>query len=311
MARGLISAVVVMVASLAQAQTQVGGPVDPQRAERCAVRVGIALTGKSPTAALMSAANPQMEVNTLLASPEFVERFSRFINTAFNEGPGANSAEDAPYHLTRHVLTNNKPWKDVFVGPYNVVTEGMPATVVVKDDPAGLGYFRSKAWLERYAGNEEDGIKLQTAYRMLNNTTGVHLNAAVQTPGADFTATGRQNANCRGCHFDGWFALDRISSVLTTKVMTGNTITFKAPTAGPQALLDGQMISNDKELMTALVSSEAFDFQVCRLAFQFLYGRNELACEGPLFDRCVDTFKAQGTIQAALATVAMDPAYCQ
>lgn len=307
MTRFLIAATVV-VASLAQAQTAVGGPVDPQRAERCAVRVGIALTGKSPSAAVLSSANPQMEVAALLESDAFIERFARFINTTFNDTPGTASVDDPAYHLTRHVLMNDKPWRDLFIGAYDVAV--VNNQVVVRDDPNGLGFYRSKAWLERYSGNEEAGVKLQTAYRILNNTTGLKLTAAVQTPGADFSATGRQNASCRGCHYDGWFALDRVASVLTKKVKTGETITFTPPTAGPQDLL-GQSISNDKELMTALVNSTSFDFRVCRLAFQFLYGRNELSCEGPLFDRCVDTFRAEGTIQSALATVATDPSYCQ
>ncbi len=306
--RGFIAVLAVVLTSVAQAQTQVGGPVDPQRAERCAVRVGIALTGKSPSAALLSAANPQLEVDALLESDAFIERFARFINTTFNDTPGTNSVDDATYHLARHLLVNGKPWKDLFIGPYDVAQ--VNGQVQVRDDVNGLGFYRSKAWLERYAGNEEDGVKLATAYRMLNNTTGLKLNAAVQTPGADFSATGRQNGACRGCHFDGWFALDRVASVLTKKVQSGETITFTAPTAGAQQLL-GQTVANDRELMTALVNSPAFDFRVCRLAFQFLYGRNELSCEGPLFDRCIDAFRAGGTIQAALSTVATDPSYCQ
>lgn len=306
--RGLIAVAAVAVASQAAAQTTVGGAVDPQRAERCAVRVGIALTGKSPSAALLSSGNPQLEVPNLLKSDAFIERFARFINTTFNDTPGTTSADDAAYHLARHVLVNEKPWKDLFIGAYDVAT--VSGAVQVRDDPNGLGFFRSKAWLERYAGNEEGGVKLATAYRMLNNTTGLKLTAAVQTPGQDFSATGRQNGACRGCHYDGWFALDRVASVLSKKVMTGEEISFTPPTAGPQQLL-GHTISDDKDLMTALVNSPDFDFRVCRLAFQFLYGRNELSCEGPLFDRCIDTFRAEGTVQAALATVATDPGYCQ
>jgi hypothetical protein len=87
-------------------------------------------------------------------------------------------------------------------------------------------------------------------------------------------------------------------------------VSFTPPTAGPQQLL-GSTIRDDRDLMTALVNSPDFDFRVCRLAFQFLYGRNELSCEGPLFDRCIDSFRAEGTMQAALATVATDPSYCQ
>ena len=307
MTRAFIAAALV-IASQAQAQTAVGGPVDPQRAERCAVRVGVALTGKSPTAALLSATNPQLQVTALLESGAFIERFARFINSAFNDAPGAASEDDAAYHLARHILSQGRPWKELFVGAYDVAI--VSGQVEVKDDPNGLGFFRTKAWLERYAGNEEGGVKLQSAYRMLNNTTGLKLTAAVQTPGADFSATGRQNAACRGCHYDGWFALDRVASVLSKKVKTGEVITFTPPTAGSVVLL-GKTISNDKELMTALVNSPDFDFRVCRLAFQFLYGRNELSCEGPLFDRCIDSFRAAGTMQAALATIATDPGYCQ
>jgi hypothetical protein len=309
MLRRLAASVFALLSGVVAAQTAVGAPVDPQRTERCAVRMAIALTGKSPSGALLASNNPQSEVDALLRSPEFIERFSRFINATFNDTPGASAVDDSAYHLAKHVLTNRKPWRDLFVGPYDVTM--VNDAVVVKDDPNGLGYFRSKAWLERYAGNEENGIKLQTAYRMLNNTTGIKLTAAVQTPGVDFTATGRQNASCRGCHFDGWFALDRIASVLTKKVRTGDTIRFDPPTAGPQSLLDGQTISNDRELISALTNAPTFDFRVCRLAWLFLYGRNELTCEGPVFDACIDAFRASGTIESALRTVATDPAYCQ
>lgn len=299
----------VLVGAVAAAQTAIGGPVDPQRAERCAVRVAIALTGKSPSAALLSSTMPQAQIPALLESPEFIERFARFTNSQFNDAPGASSADDAPYHLAKKILSEGKPWRDLFVGPYDVAL--VSGQVQVKDDPDGLGYFRSKAWLERYAGNEENGVKLATAYRILQNTTGIKLKAAVQVPGQDFSATGRQAAECRGCHYDGWFALDRVASVLSRKVVNSDmSISFTPPTAGPQQLL-GATIRDDRELMTALVNSTDFDFRVCRLAFQFLYGRNELSCEGPLFDRCVDTFRAEGTMQAALATVATDPSYCQ
>lgn len=305
MSRTLISLIV--LAGAAHAQTQVGAPIDPQRAERCAVRVGIALTGKSPGAALLSAPNPQVEVPALLSSPDFIERFSRFINATFNDTPGATSVDDTAYHLAKHVLSNGLPWKQLFVGAFDVTVAN---NQVVRPSADGLGYFRTKAFLERYAGNEEQGVKLATAYRMLNNTTGLKLKPAVQTPGADFSVTGRQNAACAGCHFEGWYALDRVASVLTRKVKNGDAITFTPPTAGPQQLL-GRTISNDGELITALVESEAFDFRVCRLAFQFLYGRNELSCEGPVFDRCVDAFRADGTMQAALRAVATDASYCQ
>ena len=76
-------------------------------------------------------------------------------------------------------------------------------------------------------------------------------------------------------------------------------------------MLGGIIVGNDKELVTALVKSEAFEFRACRLAFEYLYGRAEMTCEGPVFDRCMTAYKATGTIQAALASVAKDATFCQ
>ena len=59
------------------------------------------------------------------------------------------------------------------------------------------------------------------------------------------------------------------------------------------------------------VNSPDFEFNVCRVAFGFVHGRNELACEGPLFDRCVDAFRTQRTMQAAIATLTKDASFCR
>ncbi len=304
----LMAMAVAAVAAAAQAQDV--APMDAERAERCAVRLAVSLTGRSPAAALVTSATPQAAVDELVASADFVERFSRFVNATFNAEPGATSAEDAAYHLTRHVLLNDKPWKDVFVGPYTVAVVNNAA--VVQDDANGLGYFRSRAWLLRYAGNEEQGIKLSTAYRMMNNAVGLRLTANVNVAGTDTSLDGRQGSGCRTCHFDGWYALDKVASVLTRVNRSGTTVTFTPPViTAPVDILGGKQIRNDKELMTALVESEAFEFRACRLAFEFLYGRKELACEGPVFDRCMDAYRASGKIQAAVAAVARDSSYCQ
>ena len=41
--------------------------------ERCALRLSIALTGKSPTAEALAAPDPQAAVDKLLATPEFAD----------------------------------------------------------------------------------------------------------------------------------------------------------------------------------------------------------------------------------------------
>ncbi len=296
-------------------------PLAADQAERCATRLSIALVGKSATPAMMTKAAPTDDVDALINSADFQERFARFVNASFNSDPGADSSEDASYHLAKYVLVNNRPWEDMFLGQFKVDFQTAPTAavpnppVVVTADPNGLGYFRSMPWLKRYAGNEEAGVKISTAYRIMQNTIGLKLVASTNAPGADVSATGREAAGCRACHYDGWFALDKVANVLSTvKRTTVNGVvqtTFPAPTKGPQTILGGVTVADDKELVTALVKSEAFEFRACRLAFEYLYGRAELTCEGPTFDRCMTEFRTKKTIQSALAVVAKDATYCR
>jgi hypothetical protein len=284
-----------------------------EKRERCATRLSVALLGESPKPELLASANPQDAVDALLANGAFHERFARFVNAEFNPDPGELPGDDASYTLAKHILADGKlPWKDMFVGKFDITVTGMGAdavvAVVAKDD--GLGYFRSPAWEKRYEGNEEAGYRIAAAYRMMQNTTGLKLTATTNVEGVDTSADGRKGAACKGCHYDGWFALDLVSKVLSKRNLK-DPGKYVPPNEGPQTVLGGKTIANDRELVEALVASENFKFNTCRLAFQFLYGRPENTCEGQVFDKCVDAFAATGTMQAAVASIAKDPTFCQ
>ncbi len=306
--RGWIWLCAVLVASQVMAQSTMSP--EAQRNAKCASRISIALLGRSPDASFLASADPQGSIDTLLASPEFIDRFARFVNASFNRLPGTTPEQDAPYFLAKEILANRRPWRELFVGPYRVDKDAAGAVGVVKD-PDGLGYFRSPAWLKRYAGNESAGYKLSTAYRMLHNTIGLQLVPATNAPDVDITASGRQAAQCKACHYDSYFALDKVAKILTRRVGTGDAITFAPPNEGPQELLGGLLLHDDKELVTALVDSVNFKFRTCRMAFEYLYGRPESACEGPTFDTCMTEFSAKGTLQAAIASIAKDPSFCR
>ncbi|MBL8955596.1 MAG: hypothetical protein JNK82_32775 [Myxococcaceae bacterium] len=282
-----------------------------EKRERCAVRVSIALTGKAPTPDMLSSVDPQSRADTLIDTTDFIERYARFINTQFNRAPGASAEEDAPYYLAWEVLQKRKPWKELFIGAYRV-EKNAADTVVVVPDPEGLGYFSSRAWLKRYAGNEPNGVLLSAAYRIFNNTIGLKLVPSTNAPDADITAAGRSAVGCRGCHYDGMFALDLAASVLPKRIDgTGGAITFEPPTSAPVTMMGGHTVGSMRELVTTLVESESFRFRTCRLAFNFLFGRNENRCEAPAFDRCMKEFRSEQTLQAAVASIVKDPAFCQ
>jgi hypothetical protein len=290
-------------------------PADEAARVRCATRVSLALTGRAPSEALLAEADPQSKVDELLADPGFVEQFARYVNSEMNPEPGETPAADATYFLAKHILETNKPWHELFDGKYTIepvpAAGGNPATARVVDDPAGLGYFRSRPWMVRYAGNEEQGYRLNAAFRIQQNIIGLDVGAVTSAPGTDISATGRQATQCRSCHYDSYFALDKAAKVLSRKTGTDANPTFTPPTEGPQTLLDGRTIANDADLVAALVASTDHKFRTCRLAFQFLYGRGEATCEAQLFDACIDAYTATGDVRDALRTIAKDDSYCE
>jgi hypothetical protein len=276
-----------------------------EQIEQCATRLAIAFTGVSASSTLATSPDPQAGVPDLLKSAAFIDRFAKFMNARLNPRPG-DAGEDATYALTKYVLENGKPFADIFTGPYNVDPAGL-----VTVDPAGLGYFRSRTWMVRYAGNEGGGFRLVGAYRILQNTTGLRLAATTNVVGVDLSTTGRLAPACRGCHYDPWFALDKVARVLSKRKDNGDEMTFIPPTEVPQVILGGQSIYDDKGLVTALVASEHFKFNACRHVFNFLYGRDESTGEAATFDKCVDAFTSNGMIQTAIAAVARDPSFCE
>src|SRR5687768_868461 len=207
-------------ASLSSVGTSSGDAfVDDAARMRCASRVSLALTGRAPSAELLASPDPQSHVDTLLADDAFVEQFARFVNSELNPEPGETPAADATYFLARHVLANKRPWRELLDGKYDVVpvaaANGMPATAQIVDDPDGLGYFRSRPWMVRYAGNEEQGYRLNAAYRIQQNIIGLDVSAVTTAPEADISANGRMAAECRGCHYDSYFALDKVAKILS------------------------------------------------------------------------------------------------
>jgi hypothetical protein len=278
-----------------------------ERSERCAVRLSMALLGESPDAKLTTSADPQAAVDAMVETPQFAERFARFINSEVSGSPSENAGNDPVYYLAHHVITQNKPWSDLFIGPYSLTPTATGVTVGA--DPNGAGYFRSPVWRKKFAGNDEGGAMLVAAFRMIQNTTGLELKASVGNAGEDRGLEGRKAAACKGCHFDAWYALDTVALLLPKREGTGDAMTFTPPTAGPQALL-GKTIANDKQLLETLVDSDAFRFNQCRRVFKFLYGRDENQCEAKVFDACVDALGATQNIKNAVASVAKDPSFC-
>src|SRR5687768_11130482 len=141
-----------------------------ERNERCAVRISMALLGDSPAAEVATSSDPQGAIDAMVRTPIFMERFARFINSEVSGTPSDKPGDDPVYFLAHHVLTQDKPWSDLFIGPYSLTPS--ETGVTIGNDPNGAGYFKSDVWRRKFAGNEEQGVMLVAAFRMIQNTTG-------------------------------------------------------------------------------------------------------------------------------------------
>lgn len=239
----------------------------------------------------------------------FPQRFAAFVNAKWQRDQSTSKERNAPYLIARYVIGKGLPWRQTFVGRFDLDPVEGRFTVIPSD--TGLGYFRTKKWLEVNAGNEAQGYKLSTAYRILNNTLGIKLTAAANNTSVDdSSATGRAAPGCTGCHFAGPYPLDTVARVLTRRQGSGAMMTFTPPTDGPQQLW-GHTVSTDEELVNLLINSEQFTFNTCRLVFEFMFGRSESTCDAPVFDACVAGFEASGTIQGAVMGMVRHPDYCR
>jgi hypothetical protein len=302
----VLSLACLLLAGTARAQ-------DPLKDERCLRRMSALIAGMQPGYGIpQPTSDVPAYADVLLATSQFQKRFAGWIDYQFNRTPSQRSDQNAAYYLALYVLQNGLQWKQMFVGQWDIVpinANGDYPKVVA--NPDGLGYFRTDAWMRRYAGNEPDGYRLTAAYRMMQNVIGLKLVASANNAVGDFTATGRERPECRGCHYDSAFALDKVARVLPRRIGTGKDLTFGPPTDGPQVIFNGVTVANDADVVNAMVNSDHFRFNVCRLAFEYLYNRPENACEAPIFDRCMAAFGADGMIQTAIATLAKDPSFCE
>ena len=281
---------------------------------QCVNRISYAITGAPASLDLLETAEPhdELEIDRMIATDAFKERFARFVNSEMNDEPGQSSAEDATYHMALYALNNNLKWSEVFVGKYNVVENNNRVRVVA--DNSGIGYIKSQAWMERYAGNEGNGVRINTAYRVMQNTFGLELVAADLPADADTTIAGRNTTQpCKSCHFDQVTALDPVANAFPN-VLRDNNLGFEgfAPVSNePVEVLGRNVVTGELGLMNLLVESLDHKYFVCETAYKFLTGREENTCNKAVMDKCLASFEASGLLQDAIKSIASDKTFCQ
>lgn len=278
--------------------------------KQCNQRLYNTLYGRPANESEINKADPISAVDSMLTNDAFYENFSRFANAHMNLVPESNRDANPVYNMIKNYIFNrDKQWYELFTAQVDVVGQN------VNPKTDAVGYFENRHWKKANAGNEEDGFKLRTAYRILNNAIGLNLEALTVTSDGGSGQNDRKNPDsvCVSCHFNLPFALDKVALILDRvdrRASDAQNTIFAAPLGPFPQTVYGQPISNLKELADMLVEREEFYTNACHVGFKFVFARQETSYESEVFSACIDKFKSTGKIQDTVRHFVKSELFC-
>lgn len=287
--------------------------VHADKAMQCNQKLSSTLFGRSATTAELNIADPKDRIDDMMQDEEFINHFSSFVNAQMEWLPDDGLTNNPVFAAMKLFLFENgqeKPWRELFTGNYEVYTNGYNS----RGD--GSGYFSDRVWKKKYKGNEEDGYKIRTAYMILNNTIGLNLEALTVNNSGGSGRDARQDPNsvCFACHYKEEFALDRIANVLpqVNRQASDAQNLIENPPPGPTPqIIYGEEVSSLDELVDSLVTIDEFYTNACNIAFKFAFGRDERGADKEIFKSCLDEFRADERITVAVRHFIDSDIFCQ
>lgn len=283
--------------------------VEASGIKRCNLKLYNTLFDRAPSAAELEAPDPIDRLDRFLENEEFVDTFARFVNARMNWGPEDGRDRNPVYNMVRvYILGRSKPWSALFTDPVDIVGENVNA------QGDAVGYFENRHWKRRYAGNEEDGYKLRTAYLIMNNVIGLNLEAITVTSNGGSSRSDREDPNnvCFTCHVAADFALDKVARILdrVNREASDAQNTIFSPPEGPSQVIYGSEVGDLRELAEMLVTLDDFNNNACRVAFAFIFGREEAGTEPDAFNGCLAQFRQTKDIKDALRHFLTSDLFC-
>lgn len=301
-------------------------PSFAETAMQCSQKLHSTLYGRSATATELQMSNPLANVDAMILEEEFQENFAEFVNAHMNWLPAEGRNNNPVYMgVTRYLFTPRQnsghateyPWKNLFTEGYRPYDGGFNPQDM--EEGAGgqraSGYFSDKGWKKTYKGNEEEGIKLRTAYLILNNQIGLNLEALTVSNSGGSGKSDRTdpNAVCYGCHVASDYGLDNIASILPrVNRETSDAQNFnEKPAESNSQVVYGQTVTDLKSLTAVLAERPEFFTNACAIAFEFSFGRERRGPDREVFDGCVEAFTESGYITTAVKYFVESDYFCK
>ncbi len=280
-------------------------------AKQCNAKLYNTLYGDEPTQSELQTPDPLSQVDDMLKDTKFIDYFSSFVNAHMNWGPEDRIQDNPVYAMVRyHMFRRDLPWKSLFLDRVKVDDQN------VNNYADGVGYFEDKEWKDRYAGNEEDGYRLRSAYMIMNNMIGLNLEAITVSATGGSSRADRQTPGsvCFHCHYRFDFALDKVANILTKVDRERSTMNGIVYTDQPESVSEviyGETVTDIRSLATMLSERPEFYVNACNIAFEFVFGRESDGSDPEIFGQCVTKFKASGKIQDAIKHFVESDIFCQ
>lgn len=293
---------------------------------QCSQKLHSTLYGRSATAAELNISEPLNQLDSMILEEEFTENFGNFVNAHMNWLPAEGRNNNPVYMgVTRYLFMPRQnsghateyPWKNLFTEGYRPYDGGFNPQDI--EEGAGgqraSGYFSDKNWKKTYKGNEEGGIKIRTAYLILNNQIGLNLEALTVNASGGSGLSARQNPEsvCYSCHFRTEYGLDKIASILPlVNRETSDAQNFnEKPASSNSQEIYGQTVTELKDLTALLAERPEFFTNACSIAFEFVFGREHRGADREIFEACVPIFQESGYITTAVKYFVESDYFCR
>lgn len=241
-----------------------------------------------------------------LASPEFARVAFDWMREEFTPTALTTAETDIeePARLMRHILLEDRDWREILTATYTVDREGIQREVT--DRPAA-GILSTRYSLQSTIGS----YRRNWAARFERQFAGITLVAVTLPEGEmpDVTPNGlANNPSCAGCHVHPTYGIDPLARFAECYDEMGSRI---AGCTDPEASFLLQTGRGLPDLARITAGTNEFKSQSVDFFFKRLFGRNLASQEAGFYTEAAATFAASGyQARALIKHLVTSEAYC-
>lgn len=305
----LRSLLVALASSTALAGPTATAP-EPISDVACLRKMSLDLTHRGPTAAELEKVKSKSSTlaqmaDAYLSSTEFSSVVFDWYRREFpptSVTPAGIDTEE-PARIVRHIVVNDRDFREVMTGNYTVGADGVSSMQVGRPAAGVLS-------TQHYMSSARGLFRRVWAGRFERQWTGIALTAVSVPPGPlDLSRDGlANNPACAGCHVHPVYGIDALARFADCWKEDG---TYDGACTTPPAMFLTRAGTGLPELGKLMVGSKEWKAQIVNFYFRLFFGRGLGVSESEYYLAAAQTFEASGfRARALIKHLVTSPAYC-